>query len=93
MAKAKESKASVNVKLDDGLDVDGTLVFSLEVRKPKVKDLLSAERSGKGDSDVNVKFLANLTDLTPDQIGNLSISDYKKLNEVLADFLGAGDQM
>lgn len=91
MAK-QQAKTSIDVKLVDGLDVDGTLTYSITVRKPKVKDLLNAERQSKGESDANVRFLANLTDLTPDQIGDLSLGDYRKLNEVLAGFLGEGDQ-
>ncbi len=89
---AKQTKTSIDVKLTDGIDVDGTLTYSITVRKPKVKDLLNAERQSKGESDANVRFLANLTDLTPDQIGELSIADYKKLNEVLAGFLGEDSQ-
>ena len=83
-----------DVKLEDGIELDGVFLKSIQVRKPKVKDMLLAEAGSKNKSEaqVNMQFLCNLTDYTPDQLGELSVADYMILNNALAPFLGTESQ-
>ena len=93
-AMSKNQVSTISVELEDGLEIDGTFTKNIEVRKPKVKDLLIAERTSKGktEGDTNITFLANLTDLAPAQLEEMSLPDFRKLNEVVNGFLGAEDQ-
>ena len=62
----------------------GALVSKLEIRRPKVRDLIDAK--GKDDREKEVALFANLTMCTPDEIGQLDLVDYKALQEAYEDF-------
>lgn len=78
---------SKTVKLEKGLDIDGATVMEVMMREPTVADQLAAAEIKGSDARKEVNLIANLCELTPDDIGRLSIRDYGKLQDAYADFI------
>ena len=75
----------VDVELARALDIDGAQVKALRMREPTVADQLASEEMKGGDSAKEIAMLANLCEISPDDIKRLTLKDYKK---VQAAFLG-----
>lgn len=78
------------IKLDEPVTVDGREVTELQLRKPKVRDIHAARRKGKTQEEIELHLLADLCEVPPDAILDLTIGDYALLQEAIADFLPAG---
>jgi len=66
------------IKLNDGKVI--------KMRKPKVRDMRIV---GEIENEVEkeIKLISNLTNITTDELDDMDLDDYKKLQEVLASFL------
>lgn len=86
MAKAKSK--TVEIALDYPVTIEGVEVSKLTLRRPKVGDVLAAEEQakGKGDKEVEILTFANLCQVTPAEIRELDLGDYKRLQETFAGF-------
>ncbi|WP_044418714.1 phage tail assembly protein [Halarcobacter anaerophilus] len=58
----------------------------VEVREPKVRDLRAVSQY-QSEEDKEVHLISNITGLTTDEIDDLSIKEYRKLQEKLQGFL------
>lgn len=59
---------------------------TVEMREPKVKDMMAVgDISNEMQREVNL--VGNLTGMSPDEIADLSLGDYKKLQTELTGFL------
>jgi hypothetical protein len=67
--------------------INGELIAELKLRRPTVGDRLMAEKVAGTEVDKEVRFLANLCEVTPDTILQLDLKDYAILQEALSDFL------
>ena len=76
------------VELKYPIQIDGTEVRALYMRRPKVRDQLSAAKLGKTDEEKEIRLFANLCEVTPENIEDLDLSDYKQLGEVYKGFFG-----
>lgn len=76
-----------NVELKYPINVHGTEISALSLRRPTVRDRLLSEKTSGTESDKEVRFIANLCELAPDDIEKLDMADYVKVQEVLAGFL------
>jgi hypothetical protein len=56
------------------------------VREPKVRDMRAVAHHAS-EEDKEVHLIANLTGMSVDEIDDLSVRDYKKLQKELHDFL------
>jgi len=68
--------------------VDGVPLQELAVRRPKVRDLLAAEKAGAGQAAQEIRLFANLCEVPPGTIEELDMADYRALQEVAAGFNG-----
>lgn len=77
-----------SIKLKQPITVDGVETSTINLRRPKVRDL---ERMDKvsGEMAKAVGMVADLAELTPDQVRELDAEDFIAVSEQLADFLGA----
>ena len=66
------------IKLSDGRVV--------KMRKPKVRDM-RAVANIKNEIERELHLVSNLTGLSVEELDDLSLDDYRKLQEVLEDFL------
>lgn len=58
----------------------------VEMREPKVKDMRLV-RDIKDEEDRSIKLIANLTMMAEPEINELSMKDYKKLQDAFEGFL------
>ncbi|MCB2187685.1 MAG: phage tail assembly protein [Deltaproteobacteria bacterium] len=76
-----------NIVLDFPLTIDGREVTSLALRRPKVRDLLEAQKSGGNDSEQELALFGRLTGVNPEELRNLDMRDYRKVQRAYEAFL------
>lgn len=62
---------------------DGTIV---QMREPKVRDMRISQEA-KTDAEQEIKLIGNLTNMSMDEIDDLSLKDYTALQTALKSFL------
>ena len=74
------------ITLKHPITVDGREVAKLTLRRPKVRDL---ERMDKVSGEIAkaVTLVADLAELSPDQVRELDAEDFTAVAEALGDFL------
>lgn len=77
----------VDVTLSRPLEIDGTEVKALRMREPTVADQLAADEYKGGNAAKEIYTLANLCEVSPDDIKKLSLKDYKRLQEAFLGFI------
>lgn len=88
-AKTKpEADGFVDVELTRALEIDGAQVKVLRMREPTVGDQLASEETKGGEAAREIAMLANLCQVTPDDIKRLTLKDYKKLQGAFLGFIG-----
>lgn len=80
MSKAK-------IELTHSIEIDGAKVGVIQLRRPKVRDMLSVEKSVDNDAEKEIQLFANLSELSPDNLLELDMADYAKLQKAYQDFL------
>lgn len=78
----------VTVSLEYPITVGGVEVKSLSMRRVKVRDLVAAGKGGAGNEERELKLLANLVELAPDELEEMDVKDYAKLQAQLKVFFG-----
>lgn len=74
------------VKLDYPITINGSTVSTVGLRRPKVSDELAAKKLTSDDAMYEVTLIANLAELTPDDILKMDSSDFRKLLKVFTSF-------
>jgi hypothetical protein len=82
-------KSTVEIELDFPIKIEGVECRRLTLRRPKVGDILAAEEGSKGGGDKETEILtfANLCMVTPVEIRDLDLGDYKRLQKAFSGFL------
>ncbi len=62
---------------------NGTIV---QMREPKVRDMRISQEA-KTDAEQEIKLIGNLTNMSMDEIDDLSLKDYTALQTALKSFL------
>lgn len=84
--------ANTIIKLSEPLKTkDGGTVNEISIRPPKVKDIRAARKSGGDDADQEVRLIANLSMLHPDDIDELTLADFAKIQKTLSGFFGQSE--
>jgi hypothetical protein len=78
---------TTEIKLDHPLTIDGTAVGSLTLRRPKVKDQRNAEKAAGDQGGQELALFAALTGINPEDLEELDMKDYRKLQDAYTDFL------
>lgn len=86
MAKKAVQKDFVDVKLGRPLEIDGAQVTALRMREPTVADQLAASEMQGGAAQQEITMIANLCEITPDDLKRLPLRDYRKLQEAFLGF-------
>ena len=79
------------IKLDHPIKIDGATVNEIVLRRPTVKDMRVARNSGKNDADQEVALIANLAQISPDDVDSLDIADFVKGQKALQGFFGLSE--
>lgn len=69
------------------ITIHGETISALQVRRPRVRDRLAAERGKGSTAEKEVIFLAHLCEVAPGTIEELELADYLKLQETVTSFL------
>lgn len=75
-------KIDLDFPLDSGLK-------SVNMRRPKVRDQLASEKTAGGEADKEVALFANLCEVSPDEISEMDMFDYQKLQKAYTGFLSS----
>ena len=81
-------KHSVEIALDFPIKIEGVECSRLTIRRPKVGDMIAAEEGAKGRGEMESEILtfANLCMVSPAEIRDLDLADYKKLQKAFSGF-------
>lgn len=75
------------IKLTKPAKISGVEVHELTMRAPKVRDMLLADKKGGGAAEREINLFAVLCEVTAEEIEELEMKDYLKLQEAYQDFL------
>lgn len=75
------------IQLDHPMQIDGQSIHELTIRRPKVKDLREAEKAGAGASEQELSLFARLTGINPEDLDEMDLADYQKLQQRYSAFL------
>lgn len=67
--------------------INGEEVAHIEMREPTVRDQLVASKMKGSDAEKEITMIANLCDLSPDQLHSLPLREYRKVQQTFMDFL------
>jgi hypothetical protein len=84
---APQPDGSVIVTLSRPQMIAGAKVPTLTMREPTVGDQVAAMRSSKSSASREIAILANLCEITPDDLSQLTLRDYGRLQAAFSDFL------
>lgn len=76
------------IELKHPVSVGGVTVERLTLRRPKVKDLLAAEKGTPDRAAQEVRLFANLCEVSPATIEELDLADYRQLQVLAEGFTG-----
>ena len=86
MSKAAGNTGAATIELDYPIQIHGTEVRSFQMRRPKVKDQVLAGKMGGTDEEKEIRLFANLCEVTPENIEDLDVCDYKQIVEAYKGF-------
>ena len=67
--------------------IDGVEVEKLQLRRPKVRDMLSVDKTAQSDAEKEIALFANLCEVPPASLHELDMSDYARLQQDYQSFL------
>lgn len=82
-----ETEAGVRITLKRGIDIDGTHTTFMDMREPTVQDQLTTDKMKGGEAEKELALLANLCEVSPDDLKGLSLADYRRLQDGYRYFL------
>lgn len=77
----------VTIELSYPITIDATEVKVLQIRRPKVADVMLLQKSQGEDAEKEVKLFANLCEISPEDVKELDMMDYAKLQEQYGNFI------
>ncbi len=77
------------IKLIEPIKVDGVVIHEINMRRPKVRDLIMSNKDGLSEAEREINLIANLVELPKDSINDLDLADYLQIQEKLQSFLSA----
>lgn len=78
--------AKTEVKLSYPVELNGKQIEVLNLRRPKVRDQLIADKQNKNDADKEVHLMSLLAEVEPTVIQELDMEDYEKVQKVIVGF-------
>ena len=76
----------VDIDLSRPIEIDGVQVTTLRMREPTVADQLLLDEMKGSDATKEVTLVANLCEVTPDDIKRLTLRDYRTVQKAFSGF-------
>jgi uncharacterized protein (DUF885 family) len=83
---------TAKIVLDFPLTVSGVEVSHLILRRPKVRDIMAAQKAGGNDFEQGVTLVANLAEITAEDVMEMDGVDYQKCEAQVQAFMQARSQ-
>ena len=77
---------SVTVTLASGIDMQGARVKVVTMREPTVADQIAAQEIKGTAAAQEVALIANLAQISPDEVKSMTLRDYRRVQEALVGF-------
>lgn len=77
----------VDVKLSRSFEISGAKTDTVRMREPTVRDQEAAGNMQGSEATREITTLANLCEVSPDDIRNLSMRDYRRLQSAYLTFI------
>ena len=74
------------VKLAYPVELGGQKIEVLNIRRPKVRDQLIADKQNKSDADKEVHLMSLLAEVETEVIQELDLDDYTEVQKVIVGF-------
>lgn len=84
-----DKRATAKIELDFPIEISGVEVKQFIMRRPKVRDEVAFTKQKGDDADKTLQLIANLCEVTPEDLLELDSSDFAKLEAQFQDFKGA----
>lgn len=81
---------TMTIKLREPVQINGASVGVLTLRRPKVRDLKEAQRISDKPEEQELALIARLAGLTPEDVEELDLADYRQLAETFRGMLDQG---
>lgn len=78
---------SKSITLKHPVEFGGQTTEKLEMRVPKVRDSLAAQKAAAHPADQELRLFANLCEVEPAVLEEMHIADYSQLQQAYAGFL------
>lgn len=75
------------IELDYPVRHQGHEYARLAMRRPRVGDMLAAEKQGGSDAEREVAMFASLCEVPPEVLRELDMKDYRKIQAAYTGFL------
>lgn len=79
----------VTISLKRPITVSGVKTSSIVMRRPKVRDQIAAQDVVGNDAEKESRFIGNLCGLAPEEIADVDLFDFRKLQQQVSVFVGA----
>ena len=87
MAEKKQQTGSVDIPLSKPIKIGGAETSALRMREPTGADQLAMDKTGGSDADKELGMIANLCMVTPSDLHQLTLRDYKKVQAAFTGFI------
>lgn len=93
MASKNPHPNTAKIELDFPIEISGVETSYLIMRRPKVRDMLAAEKAGGGDdAETGIILVSNLCEITRDDVLELDAADWDKCEAQVQAFKKARSQ-
>ena len=86
MKRSRRDVSTTTIELSFPIVIDGTEVRALQMRRSKVKDQVLAAKMGGSEEEKEIRLFANLCEIAPDNVEELDMKDYQKIQETYKGF-------
>ncbi|MBD5641766.1 MAG: phage tail assembly protein [Desulfovibrio sp.] len=83
-----DTRREVEISLDFPVQLPDRILDRVVMRRPKLSDLLAAPIRDTSDLDGEMRLYARLCDLVPDELQELDMADYEKIQKQYLLFRG-----
>lgn len=83
---AKKVEDYQDITLNKAITVSGAEVKTLRMREPTVADQLAMDKAGGSEAEQEIALVANLCQVSPADLHQLTLRDYKKVQGALVNF-------
>lgn len=84
-----DGTGSIVITLQWPVTLAGVKTNQITMRRSKVRDRLSSEKEGKTAGDTEILMFSKLCSLSPDEIQDIDLDDYGRLQQGFQSFLSS----